>query len=59
MLFFLNDWFRYDLKVNTMKLQSTFRYLELQGTVWNTSSYPYFDISDFQNWRKQLIEQPT
>ena len=34
------------------------RYLELQGTLWNTSRYPYFDISDLQNWRKQLIEQP-
>ena len=28
------------------------RYLEFQGTVWNTSRYPYLDISDFQNWGK-------
>ena len=28
------------------------RYLEFQGTVWNTSRYPYFDISDLQNWGK-------
>ena len=28
------------------------RYLEFQGTVWNTSIYPYFDISDLQNWGK-------
>ena len=28
------------------------RYLELEGTLWNTSKYPYFDISDFQNWGK-------
>ena len=28
------------------------RYLELEGTLWNTSRYPYFDISDFQNWGK-------
>ena len=26
------------------------RYLEFQGTLWNTSIYPYFDISDLQNW---------
>ena len=26
------------------------RYLELQGTLWNTSRYPYLDISDLQNW---------
>ena len=34
------------------------RYLELQGTLWNTSRYPYFDISDLRNWGKHLIEQP-
>ena len=34
------------------------RYLEFQGTLWNTSRYPYFDISDLRNWGKQLIEQP-
>ena len=28
------------------------RYLELQGTLWNTSRYPYLDISDLQNWGK-------
>ena len=28
------------------------RYLEVEGTLWNTSRYPYFDISDVQNWRK-------
>ena len=33
------------------------RYLEIQGTLWNTSRYPYFDISDLRNWGKQLIEQ--
>ena len=27
-------------------------YLEVQGTVWNTSRYPYLDISDLQNWGK-------
>ena len=25
------------------------RYLEVQGTLLNTSRYPYIDISDFQN----------
>ena len=28
------------------------RYLEFQGTLWNTSRYPYFDISELQNWGK-------
>ena len=28
------------------------RYLEFQGTLWNTSRYPYFDISDLQNGGK-------
>ena len=28
------------------------RYLEVEGTLWNTARYPYFDISDVQNWRK-------
>ena len=27
-------------------------YLEVQGTLWNTSRYPYLDISDLQNWGK-------
>ena len=27
-------------------------YLEVQGTLWNTSGYPYLDISDLQNWWK-------
>ena len=34
------------------------RYLEIQGTLWNTLRYPYFDISDLRNYGKQLIEQP-
>ena len=35
-------------------VQNTFdsRYLEFQGTLWNTSRYPYLDISDLQNWGK-------
>ena len=28
------------------------RYLEVEGTLWNTSRYPYFDISDLQKWGK-------
>ena len=27
-------------------------YLEFQGTLWNTSRYPYLDISELQNWGK-------
>ena len=28
------------------------RYLEVEGTHWNTSRYAYFDISDVQTWGK-------
>ena len=28
------------------------RYLEFQGTLWNTLRYPYLDISDLQKWGK-------
>ena len=28
------------------------RYLEVQGALWNTSKYPYLDISGLQNWGK-------
>ena len=28
------------------------RYLEFQGTLWNTSRYPYLDISVLLNWGK-------
>ena len=36
------------------------RYLEVEGTLWNTSRYPYFDISVFffQNWGKFQMAQP-
>ena len=27
-------------------------YLEVQGALWNTSRYPYLDISALQNWGK-------
>ena len=33
-------------------------YLQIQGTLWNTSRYQYFDISDLRNRGKQLIIQP-
>ena len=29
-----------------------FRYLEVQGSLGNTSKYPYLDISDLLNWGK-------
>ena len=35
-----------------LELRLDSRYLEVQGTLWNTSRYPYFDISDLQNWGK-------
>ena len=28
------------------------RYLEYQGTHWNTSRYPYLDISELREWEK-------
>ena len=31
------------------------RYLEFQETLWNTSRYLYLDISEFQNWRKNNL----
>ena len=31
------------------------RYLEVEVTFWNTSRYPYFDISDLQNWGKYQL----
>ena len=35
-------------RINTVD----FCYLEVQGALWNTSSYPYLEISDLQNWGK-------
>ena len=34
------------------------RYLEFQGNLWNSSRYPYLEISELQKWGKQYIEQP-
>ena len=31
------------------------RYLEVHWTLWNTSIYPYLDISDLQNWGKNKL----
>ena len=28
------------------------RYLEVEGILRNNSRYPYFEISDYQNWGK-------
>ena len=38
------------LKFFTYTVESHF--LLVQGTLWNTSKYPYLDISDWQNWGK-------
>ena len=35
------------------------RYLEVEGTLWNSSRYPYYDISELQKWDKIQIEQPN
>ena len=45
----INRYYRmYWLKENTVDS----RYLEFQGTLWNTSRYPYVEISDLQNLGK-------
>ena len=31
------------------------RYLKVKENLWNTSSYPYTDISDLQNWGKYQL----
>ena len=28
-------------------------YLEFQGTLWNTSRYPYLELPELQKWGKQ------
>ena len=40
---------------NLTHLQATVdsRYLEFQGAPWNTSRYPYLEISELQKWGKQ------
>ena len=35
------------------------RYLELQGTPWNISRYPYFDIPDLRNLGKTINRTPA
>ena len=40
-----------DLIFDTSTVNS--RYLEFQGTLWNTSRYPYLDISELRMWGKQ------
>ena len=35
--------------VEKIKYKVDSRYLEVEGTLWNISRYPYFDISDLQN----------
>ena len=37
---------------NTLQSTVDSRYFEVQGTLWNTSKYPYLDISDLLNWGK-------
>ena len=41
-----------DFSTHSMKYTVDSRYLEVEGIRWNTSRYPYFDISDVQNWGK-------
>ena len=51
-------WHSYNAKFDFFQTYNSFsktvdsRYLEVEGTRWNTSRYPYFDKSDVQNWRK-------
>ena len=41
-----------DLNVASCKNTVDSRYLEFEGTLWNTSRNPYLDISDLQIWGK-------
>ena len=41
-----------DMRVEEQTNTVDSRYLEVERTLWNTSRYPYFDISDFQTWEK-------
>ena len=41
-----------DSKGSDQTISVDSRYLEFQGTLLNTSRYPYLDISDLQYWRK-------
>ena len=62
--------FAWNVKAHFLKKKKTEKYSRLslsrnprdsmkhQGTPWNSSRYPDLDISDLQNWGKQLIEQP-
>ena len=34
------------------------RYLEVQGTLWNNSRYPYLDITALQNWGRYKPNNP-
>ena len=47
-------WLRAFLQYSKISSRSTVdsRYLEFQGTVWNSSRYPYLNISGLQNWGK-------
>ena len=54
---YVTAWWWFSIRTETVTVSNNFlantvysRYLELQGTLWNTSRYPYFDISDLQNW---------
>ena len=48
----LRDTTYYWLQLNPCLNTVDSRYLEVEATLWNTSRYPYFDISDFQNLGK-------
>ena len=45
-------WHVFMMNCNTLITTVDSRYLEVLGNVWNTSRYPYLDISDLQNWGK-------
>ena len=49
------SWTVKNIKQNIPILSNTVdsRYLEFQGTHWNTSRCPYLDISELREWGKQ------
>ena len=50
-----DDWVVFGTKIGTELNTVNSCYLEVQGTVWNNSRYPYLNISDLQNWEKNKL----
>ena len=47
-----------EVKQNCFETTADSRYLEVQGTLWNTSKYPYIDKYQICRFEEKQIEQP-